>query len=37
MGEMRRPPIVAMIAMAVSLLCLPAWTIWLGVDLLGAP
>jgi hypothetical protein len=35
MGEMRRPPLLAMVAMALSLLGLPAWTIWLGLDLLG--
>jgi len=33
MSEMGRPPLVAMIAMALSLLGLPVWTIWLGVAL----
>jgi len=33
MSEMGRPPLVAMIAMALALLGLPAWTIWLGAVL----
>jgi len=36
MSEMDRPPVVAMIAMALSLLGLPIWTMWLGLELLAA-
>lgn len=35
LGEMDRPPGVAIVAMALAALGLPIWSIWLGLELLG--